>query len=180
MAYLGVHTSPSRASFKTFDDSTAPTPMRADSPAPARDVNERSRLLDRSDVFVDYNSEQAERVERRKRPSAYTVINNGTTSGVDSVGVSGSNGDDDDDEDGDDGEFPVSCLSCPVAVCSRSKFGIRIVGLPKRSKSKASNWRKRLSYYVPVTAWIPGYSWSLYVSHHFYPLCPFHAVERTG
>ena len=42
------------------------------------------------------------------------------------------------------------------------------VGLPRPPKVEANgltarNWMKRISYYVPVTAWIPGYSWSLYV-----------------
>jgi hypothetical protein len=42
------------------------------------------------------------------------------------------------------------------------------VGLPRPPKVEAKgltarNWMKRISYYVPVTAWIPGYSWSLYV-----------------
>lgn len=46
-----------------------------------------------------------------------------------------------------------------------------VAGLPGPSKPEAKgipagNWRKWMSYYVPVTAWIPGYSWSLYVSPH--------------
>lgn len=72
--------SPSSQSLRTLEGDAASTPMRTGTPTPIRHVDERSRLLDRSgdDVFVEYRAEQA--VERRRKPSTYSVINTGTTS----------------------------------------------------------------------------------------------------
>ena len=39
--------------------------------------------------------------------------------------------------------------------------------MPNDKEPPTRNWRKRVSYYVPVTAWVPGYSWSLYVLSQF-------------
>lgn len=50
--------------------------------------------------------------------------------------------------------------------------------MPNDKEPPTRNWRKRVSYYVPVTAWVPGYSWSLYVLSQFIRL--HSAVERTG
>lgn len=84
--------SPSGASFRTLDDDPAPTPRRSGTLTPTQYVNERSRLLDRSedDVFIGYNDERA--VGRRKRPSTYAVVSTGSTSGA---GTTGPNDDDD-------------------------------------------------------------------------------------
>jgi hypothetical protein len=67
--------SPSSQSFRTLEGDATSTPIRTGTPTPNRHVDERSRLLDRSadDVFVEYNAERA--VERRRRPSTYSVIN---------------------------------------------------------------------------------------------------------
>ena len=88
-AYLDIP-SPSGASFRTLDDAS-PTPRRTDSPAPARRVNERSRLLDHSEgnEHVGYGVEQAERVERRRRSSSYAVVDTGVSSGVGPAGLVG-------------------------------------------------------------------------------------------
>lgn len=95
--------SPSSQSFRTLEGDAASTPMRTGTSTPARHADERSRLLDRSgdDVFVEYNAEEA--VERRKRPSTYSVINTGTTSRVGSDSVPRVN------DDGA-GEPSVSCI----------------------------------------------------------------------
>ena len=110
MAYLEPYLdipSPSGGSFRTFDD-VSPTPRRTDSPAPARHVDERSKLLDRSGDggHVGYGVEQAERVERRKRSSSYAVINTGSSSGVGSVGIR-------ELSDDDVGEFAIVLASSP-------------------------------------------------------------------
>lgn len=136
MANLDVYPeipSPSGGSFRTLEDDAIPTPRRTGTPVPSRHVDERSRLLDRSlgDGFVEYSAEQA--VDRR-RPSTYTVIGTGSTSGVGSSAVPRTNGD------------GVAGQSGP------SK--------PEARKPPTGNWRKRLSYYVPVTSWAPGYSLS--------------------
>ena len=89
--------SPSGGSFKTLaSEDAASTPRRKDSPAPARRVNERSKLLKRSedDGYGGYSAEQAERVERRRRSSSYAVINTAAVSGEGSGAVHGT-GDDD-------------------------------------------------------------------------------------
>lgn len=89
--------SSSGASFRSVGgDDAAPTPRRTGSPTPARHVDERSKLLNRSegDDYVGYSADQAERVERRRRTSSYTVINTTTTSGVGSAIVPGANDDD--------------------------------------------------------------------------------------
>lgn len=82
--------SPSGASFRTLEGSS-PTPRRMGSPTPARRADERSRLLDRSEDsgYTQYGTEQAERVERRRRSSSYAVINTGTSSAVDIHGLNG-------------------------------------------------------------------------------------------
>lgn len=111
--------SPSSQSFRTLEGDT-PTPMRIGTPTPIRNADERSRLLDRSgvDVFVEFNAEQP--VERRRRPSTYSVINTGTTPRVGSDAVPRSN-------DDDVGEPSVSRLSRPTAICSRSISGVQPV-----------------------------------------------------
>ena len=102
--------SPSGASFRTLDD-TSSTPRRTGSPAPIRNVNERSRLLERSgdNGHVEYGVEQAERVERRRRSSSYAVIDTGTSSGVGPTGIRGLAG--------DDGVGGFFCLFFPATVC---------------------------------------------------------------
>ena len=89
--------SPSGASFRTLrTDEVGSTPMRTASPAPARRVDERSRLLERSeeDDEYEYGTRQAERVERRRRSSSYAVVNTGSTSGVGSATIPRLNHDD--------------------------------------------------------------------------------------
>jgi len=170
--------SPSGASFRTLDDVT-PTPRRTRSPTPIRPVDERSKLLDRSrgGEYAEYGVEQAERAERRRRLSSYAVVNTGSTSGVGSVTIPGLN-------DGDAGELSFF-LVYSLPQFAESTRWMCVIDLPGPSKpeikgSPVKNWRKRMSYYVPVTAWIPGYSWSLCVLLHF-SLCPLlhPAAERT-
>ena len=89
--------SSSGASFKTLGtDEAGSTPMRTGSPTPVRDVNERSKLLDRSEggEYVGYGAEQAERIERRRRSSGYAVVNTEPTSGAGSTTIPGINDDD--------------------------------------------------------------------------------------
>ena len=180
MAHLDVYPeipSPSGGSFRTLEDDAIPTPRRTGTPVPGRHVDERSRLLDRSsgDGFVEYSAEQ---VVDRRRPSTYTVIGTGSTSGVGSSSVPRTNGD-------GVGEFSISCL------CARPRFtqgprwasaaGQSGPSKPEARKPPTGNWRKRLSYYVPVTSWVPGYSLSLYVSSSFYPiLSPSPCMERVS
>jgi len=84
--------SPSGGSFKTLaSEDAVSTPRRTDSPA--RRVNERSKLLKRSEDD-GYGAEQAERVERRRKSSSYAVINTAMVSGEGSGAVPGV-GDDD-------------------------------------------------------------------------------------
>ena len=166
--------SPSSGSFKTLEDDGPSTPMRTGTPTPTRHVDERSKLLDHSgdDVFVEYNAERT--VERRRQPSTYSVINTGTTSRVNPDAVPRLNDDD------DDGEPNVSYPLYLAMIYSMSILGMHIAGppgtlKPEVSKFPTGNWRKRISYYVPVTSWIPGYSWSLYVFPCFYT---FHSSPR--
>jgi len=170
--------SPSGASFRTLDEAT-PTPGRTRSPTPIRPVDERSKLLDRSrsGEYAEYGVVQAERAERKRRSSSYAVINTGSTSGVGSVTIAGLN-------DEDVGELPFF-LVCSLPSFAEAVHWMYIAGLPGPSKPEAKklpvrNWRKRVSYYVPVTAWAPGYSWSLCVLPHFSPCSLLHpAAERT-
>ena len=99
--------SPSGASFRTLDGPPS-TPRRTGSPTPIQHVDERSRLLDRSEDngYVEYGVEQAERVERRRRSSSYAVVSTATGSGVGPVGIRGLINDD------DVGEF-ISLVSSP-------------------------------------------------------------------
>ena len=163
--------SPSSQSFRTFEDDATPTPLRTGTHTPIRQADERSKLLDRSadDFFAGYGAEQA--IERRRKTSTYSVINTGTTSGAGLNAVHRSNGD-------GVGEPSVSFLLRSAIRYSRIALGTHTVdppGPPKPvvSKLTSGNWRKRMSYYVPVTSWIPGYSWSLYVSLCLYTVRSF-------
>lgn len=158
--------SPSSQSFRTLEGDATPTPMRIGTPTPNRHADERSRLLDHSvdDVFVECSAEPP--VERRRRPSTYSVINTGTTPTV--------------RPDADVGE-PLTYL---VFASSHHLLNVNEAGPPGPSKPEAKkfpagNWRKRMSYYVPVTSWIPGYSWSLYVSPCSHTVCFRPAVEKA-